>query len=231
MKRCAVGVALAAWFVVSCGVSSDEKKSDLGPTLNLASKKFVSIGEGLQESPAGITGTGTMVALAPLKAVKSASHYDIKGELREGGHLAFFSHSTKDGSGGVGIRFSNVAGVLKVALEGNGKVTDISSYFEGNSATELSYAIEVHNNESPAHIIVFGEHGEHEHGEHEHGEHEHGEHEHGEHGESEILFDSGDVAYGHGNGKGAYWSLSLENAVLADAVQEESHGHGSHGHD
>ena len=85
---------------------------------------------------------------------------------------------------------------------GNGASTDVSTSFSGRSATALSYRVEVHNDETPAHILVWPGDAT-------------------SFTEDTALLNSEDISSSHGNGAGSFWSIKLENSSVTSSLTRE----------
>lgn len=106
-----------------------------------------------------ITGTGSFVYQTKLDAIGSESSHALSFSLKEGAQLNFVVYSDPSLGQGLEFSFSRNGTLLKALIVKNGELAtalDISSELSNiNASRVINLQIDVHNSESPAHILVW----------------------------------------------------------------------------
>jgi hypothetical protein len=152
----------------------------------------------LSSSPASLSGTGVAVFNAPLSGLKSKNSYALAFALTDGGSVTLQANSTNRAANGLAIRFSRSGETLSVKMIAGGAETDVSSKFTGIKASDaLSFQIDVHNDETPAHVLVWTG---------------------ADFSEDAALLNSESAGFeAPGNGNGSFWGLELMGATVTSA--------------
>ncbi len=168
--------------------------------------------DGLAVTESKIEGQGSLLFDQSFSEFRTGASYALDFSLVEGGRLTLVSHGHDDLSGGFELEFQRRGsgpGSLKVTLRASGRSLDtinahgIDMFGGMDAAGPLRFQIDVHNNESPAHLLVwsrllsdnFAE-------------------------DQALLNTEDDVDLSHGSpgiGVGTRWGLRLENAILTRA--------------
>lgn len=188
---------LIALFVVTlfgCGGAGNTNGDKVG------GQSYTEVGSGtLNKSGSTISGTGSIVFLSPLSAVSSNHNFQASFSLEDAGSLTLVAYSGNHLENGTSIKFLRQGTLLKVALINGGAEHDVSAKFSDfDASSSLSFFADIHNSESPAHILIwpgsatdFSE-------------------------DSAILNTEGDGG-SSGNGSGTFWGFTLNKASLTQA--------------
>lgn len=190
-------VLISSLLVFGCGSSGGSGGSNNAQFSGLS---YVEIGSGsLTKSSTSISGTGTIAFVDPLSAVSSGHNFHSTFSLQDGGSIALAGFATNNLDNSVSIRFSRVGSVLNVVLLADGGQTDVSASFASVDASgAISVYVDMHNNESPTHILVWPGSAT-------------------AFDETTTLFNSEDDGAAPGNGAGTYWGFTLNQATLTQA--------------
>jgi len=180
-----------------------------------------------------VEGTGTIRYNTPLSSSSDNINININFRLNEAGAIVLKTHGDETLSNAVSLRFERKNEELFLNLGGE-HVEDL----EIDATGDIELSIDIHNSETPAHVIVWNgtssanpkdaafnsaEDHDHEHGHDEEGEHddhdEEGDHDHEDHDadheddEDHDHEETVEIA----NGKGTFWGIQLINAKLIKA--------------
>ncbi len=201
MVRNVLVLALAFLFS-ACGSSSNDS-GDSNKTISLNDTDYVLVESGtLESSDSAIAGTGSFVQNTPLEGIESGNNFQLSATLEEGSSITLYANGSAKNANGLSIEFANNSGSLSVTASKSGTDVDISSSFAGKSATVLSYYLDIHNDESPAHVLIWNgiETG---------------------FDEEDALFNSEEDGEMPGNGAGTYFGVSMTDASLTKLTQAE----------
>lgn len=195
-----IGTRLTLLFIVSLLFGCSGRTGNTA-TETLGGQKYIVVTPGdLAKSDANLTGTGSIVFNTPLSETASKNSYRLFFTLQDGGDLSLIANSTNKLQSGVSVKFSRNGAVLKVELLAVDKTTDVSAQFATlNAADKLGFQIDVHNDESPAHILVWSTNTTFE-------------------DSTALLNSEGAGLEAPGQGAGAFWGVSLTKASLTEAV-------------
>lgn len=198
---------LSAPILVSCG--GDEDSSDPAPVKEgkVDATPFLLLSEsGLSLEGTTLEGSGSAIAKSPLGEVKDGKNLAVTFSVAEGGSLSIRAFSDKTLAGGVALTLTRKGASLAAKLEAAGKSVDVSKSFTAFDASgEMSLLLDVHNDETPAHVLAW------------------------KGGvatpsDSNSIFNSEKAGDGEspGNGKGTFWGLVLSKAVVTSASSAEA---------
>jgi hypothetical protein len=192
-------------FVLSCG--KKDNSTSVSDTGNVGGTEFIKQNSSaLSFANGGVTGTGQLVAKLPADEVGGEKNFALSFSLQDRGSLVLDAFSTNTLTNGVKVKFERTAAALKVSIIMGITSVDVSSKFSGVNATGvMTILVDVHNGESPAHVIAWftntasssASNADYE---------------------SERDEDLGAVP---GRGEGTFWGLTLDNATVSQAVAGE----------
>ena len=103
-----------------------------------------------------LSGTGTVIFDAPLTAIGESSSHRVSFLLAESGSMTLVLYANSESESGLNIEFSRTGKALRVVATKGTERTDLSRYFPGVDASRLlDYQIDIHNDENPAHVLVW----------------------------------------------------------------------------
>lgn len=195
---------IAVSLLTACGRDGVENPvADGANTTLMNGQQLLLTGSDIAGIQNKLIGTGKAVATAPLKGgTESGQHFAMSLSLEEGGSVTLFSHADNALENAVEIKITRAGDKLAVSVNGQDHSTEFSKV---DATQDFDIAIDIHNNEEPAHIVVWtGTAIE----------------------ENEVLNleDSG------ANGTGAFWGVELTNAEVSIQVADPKHDH-DHEHD
>ena len=177
-------------LVAACG----GKKSGDGGNQQQGGADYNKVSGTIENDNGSLTGDGQLVFIDSLGSTDAQKSFGLTFSLENGASLTIHTFSSNKLEGGLDFEFKRNANNVVLKIDGVEIKNDIGVGSDG----ALSVALEVHNNESPAHLIV-------------------------EVGGSEI-YDG--TQGGWTQGGGVYWGLTLKNAVVSDkSVGPPKHGH------
>lgn len=113
--------------------------------------------ENLNFTDSGVTGTGKILALSALTSDKGSA-FKISLKLEDNGSVVLHSFTDNKLQNGFDVSIARQGGKLKFTLMSAGKSIDYSE-IEGiaaiNAIEEIALVMDIHNNESPAHFILW----------------------------------------------------------------------------
>jgi hypothetical protein len=143
-----------------------------------------------------------------LPSADSGQSYALDFSLEEGGCLDLVSHSNENLANGWEMQFCRQgtgAGSLKVTIFANGERRDtkknetVEAFAGFDASSPLKLQIDVHNNESPAHALVWSRQITED------------------FSEAAAIFNSEEFDNSPGNGSGKRWGLRLNKATVTRA--------------
>jgi hypothetical protein len=199
--RCASFIIASLLLVVSCGKkSSNSPMPDSG---KLGDTEFVIQNSStLTFATEGMSGSGQVLARLPADELAGEKNFALSFTLQEGGSLTLGAFTTNTLVNGIQLKFERNANALKVSVSKGSVSIDVSSKFSSINASGLiSVLVDVHNGESPAHVIAWSTNIENPSASN-------------ADYESERDEDLGTIP---GQGEGTYWGLILKNAKVSKA--------------
>ncbi len=194
MKRhCFVMASLLVLTASGCGKDSG---SGSPGGLKLNGKDYVAVDDSaLEHKSTEVKGTGSFVFVDPTK--DDGNDFAVSFLLDEGGTLGLVTYGDDKLENGVTIRFTRAQEKLHVALVAGTAETDASEKFASIKASEeLKFFVDSHNDESPAHIIIWSQ---------------------DQTDLSQPVLNSEEGFKSPGNGTGSVWGLKLKGATVKGA--------------
>ncbi len=189
-----LGVAVA---LVGCSAV----KQTVGiPTQSLNNVAYTVLSDSsLVNGGTNVSGNGTIIFNAPLSSISSGHSYALTFTLQNNGSLTLASHSSNALANAFSVKFLREGSVLKVSMIASGTTKDISSSFSSVSAiAPITLQIDIHNDESPVHMLAWTG---------------------SVYTETAAAFNSEESGNeSPGNGMGQYWGLVLAGAKVTNAV-------------
>jgi hypothetical protein len=182
---------------IGCGGGSSNNPATSVTTKKLGSLGYVELpNSSLKTNVDGsVEGSGLIAFTQPLSELRSKQHIKVSFELQDGGSLTLNSNANTKLEEAVAIKFTREGEALRVLFIAEGNQTEISEKFSGIDArTILNFEIDVHNNETPAHILIWAPGSD--------------------YSEESALVNSEDGYEVPGNGKGTFWGFTLEQGKV-----------------
>lgn len=202
-----VAVISSLAFMNSCTKASESANNKPIKEGKIGATSFLLISDsGLSLTDTWIQGSGSALAKDPIGEIKSDKNIEISFNLDEGGSVTLSAFGSKKNESGVAFSFLRKDKVLTVIVEAAGKNSNISKNFMAfDASNEVSLIVDVHNGESPAHLLVWKGGTENP-------------------TETNALFNSKKAGDGEspGNGTGTFWGLNLSNAAVKTASIAEA---------
>ncbi|HET9238959.1 MAG TPA: hypothetical protein VFO10_17000 [Oligoflexus sp.] len=201
MKHLHALTALALFTAVGC--KKDEDKTTDLPQGSFAEQKYYLLETGdLQQGDDRLQGSGALVFASPLNAIQSQDNFALEFTIAEGGSLSLVTHSDSSLSDGLTVQFERAGTELISSLKADGAGTGDNVLSGVDASGPISLAVDVHNNETPAHVLIWNA-------------------VNGSYEENEALYNSEDDADAPGVGKGTLWGLVLRNATVKKVERGE----------
>jgi len=154
----ALGVMFAAIVISASGCSKkDSDAATCSGGYQLESLCFKGqTNANLVFSSGSLSGTGSAVAVEPLsEKTAGGRNIAISFSIQDGGSFELRTFARNDLSGGIDIKFSRSSGKLNMSFK-QGETASSAKELEGiDASAEVKLFIDVHNDESPAHVIVW----------------------------------------------------------------------------
>jgi hypothetical protein len=186
-----------------CACGGDYK--DPESSLSFGSQKLGVIGGSLSVTEAVIRGSGAVIFDSRHSGFQSAGSYALDFSLEEGGSLKVVSHAGDQLEGGFELEFRRSGSgpdSLRVSLRAQGSAWTATNQFAGIDAGQaIRLQADVHNGESPAHILVWSRAGGEDFSR-----------------EKAVLNSAEEIDGSPGIGTGARWGLVLERASVTRAI-------------
>jgi len=140
-------------LLASCGGDYPESEEEGVP---FGSDKVRAISGTLDISAGAIQGSGSALFNSRYETFQSGGSYALDFTLADGGSLTLVSHANSSLSGGFELLFRRDGAALKVSLHAQGSSWEATTQFNAIDASgALRLQVDVHNDESPAHIVVW----------------------------------------------------------------------------
>lgn len=190
-------------LIAAAGCKKDEDKTTDLPQGSFAEQTYYVLETGdLERSEALLQGSGALVFASPLNAIQSQDNFALEFTLGEGGSLALVTHADSSLSDGLIVQFEGAGSELISRLTADGAGTGDNVLSGVDASGPISLAVDVHNNETPAHVLIWNA-------------------VNGSYAEDEALYNSEDDADAPAVGKGTLWGLVLRNAVVTKVERGE----------
>ncbi len=151
----------------------------------------------LQRADTHLKGSGAVAFKQPLGELGSKKSYDLAFTLDDGGSVTLITQADQKLENGVVLVFTRVGAGLSVALGAAGQIGEAKPLDGVDAASALRIVVDVHNDESPAHVLVWAD---------------------AEFGEEKAVFNSEEDGPTPGQGTGTFWGLRLAKAQVTTAV-------------
>lgn len=142
MKKFILLFAIPA--LAACGGGYNPDKDLARQAIELGDSSYLDLGNG----------RGVMTSTA--STVSSGANFEIQFSIADQGRLVLYTYANNDLSAGLEFVFTRQGSTLNVFLRQQGTEQDLSSLFASvNAAETLTFNIDVHNNERPAHVLMW----------------------------------------------------------------------------
>lgn len=193
--------------LAGCGGGSNPDRSETATqTVGTEAMVVASGSDTLTFSSGSVSGTGSVRTTSPFTTVDGEGNFSLTMTLQEGGKVTLVAFSDTSLASGVEIEFSrpSSAGTLGVTLKYGTTTYDASSAFAGvDASAAFKIAVDVHNVEKPAHIIMWNDTA-------------------GTADADDFVFNTGTVSGSSpGDGKGTYWGVRLETATVSALAKSD----------
>lgn len=195
---------IAALITLSaCGGGHNPDKDNLSKAITVGDASYYDLGVGKGLMTEGIS------------SVDGGANFEYRFRLDDGGTFTAVTFANSTLNHGITIRISRVGSRLNVFATAQGSTQDWSPLFSTvNAAEEVILTMDIHNNESPAHILIWSGS------------------KNPAMNRTNTLYnsaeDSVDLDYdgAPGNGTGRAWGFQLEGATLINArISEPQDSH------
>lgn len=142
----------------SCGRPSNPGFAKPTPAISpvIGDSHFVAIDRTLTQVGPAVEGSGRIRSATDLESTKSRIHYELKFYLSEGGSLELSAFSSSLLDQGVHLTFSRNGHSLMFNAKADGAKMAVDSKFEKvDAAKTIHLEIDVHNDENPAHVVIW----------------------------------------------------------------------------
>jgi hypothetical protein len=190
-----VSIVVGVSLLSGCG-------SDSGTASVLNGTEYIVVSAGdMTRTATTLSGSGSVVIKAPLSELASKNSYRLTFTLQDGGTVSLVTNSTTSLTGGVTLKFTRTGTTLGATLLAGSGSTDVSGQFTGvDASSTLTYQVDVHNDESPSHILLWDSTVT-------------------SFTEAAARLNSEDAGLNTpGQGTGTYWGLVLSKATVTEAV-------------
>lgn len=144
--------------LTACGgdYKDPEQATDSGKDPQFGSQKVRVVNGSLNVGPGSIQGSGALIFDSRYSEFKSSGSYAVDFSLEDSGSLTLVSHSNEKLAGGFELEFRREGAALKATLRAQGNSWSATSQFASvNAAEVVRLQMDVHNDESPAHVVVW----------------------------------------------------------------------------
>lgn len=190
-----MAAALALTLVSGCGETSKKKDAAKGER-SLGGQNYVVVEDGgLAEGE--LSGTGKIAFLAPV--ADEAAAYEFTFSLEDKGSVSLVVNAAQGLANGITLKLTRNGTKLAASTTTPKGMIDVSAEFASLDASgTISLVADVHNNEKPAHILVWTAGGPMT--------------------EDDTIFNSDLDGVTTGNGTGRVWGLELVGAKVTAAA-------------
>lgn len=194
MKNYYPAVILTMAILGACG-SDSGGGSDSGYKLGDSSYMVVDGGT-LSHKGTSISGVGSVAFVDPTK--NKDNSYAVQFDLQDNGSLSLTANAAEGLKNGITIKFTRSGSTLAAVLQKETTEVDISSQFKTIDATKgLSFQVDIHNSESPTHILVWSG---------------------SDFSEANAIFNSENGPKSPGQGSGNIWGFVLKDASVSSVT-------------
>ncbi len=193
--------------LTACGGDyKDPETAAGGKEAEFGSQKVRVVSGALEVSGSAIQGTGAVIFNSRYDQFKSGGSYALDFTLGDGGSVTVVSHANETLSSGFEMEYRREGAALKAALRAQGNTWSAGNNFNAiDAAGQLKFQIDIHNDESPSHVIVWNRLA-------------------GDNfaAPNAVLNSAEEVDGSPGIGTGTRWGLVLKNASVTRADRSES---------
>ena len=198
MRKMMFAVSLCAMTAASC--KKDETKTTSRIQGTLGGKTYYVVDSGdLERSENSIKGAGSLVFSSPLAQISSKDDFLLKFTLQDSGSVELVTHSDGSLAHGVSVLLTREGTALNAVLKAKGAETAPKALGDIDAARNVALAIDVHNDEDPAHILIWNTDKD-------------------AFNEGDAVLNSENDEAAPGQGSGTAWGLILQKATLTEAV-------------
>ena len=151
----------------------------------------------LQRTVSQVKGSGSLAFKDPIGAISSRKSYTLNFTLVDAGSLKLVVNADEKLSNGVSILLSRSASALSATLSFAGTSAAAKTLAGVDAASAINLMIDIHNDESPAHILIWSG---------------------SDFTQAKALLDSERDGATPGQGRGNYWGLVLNKATVTSGV-------------
>jgi hypothetical protein len=180
--------------LLGCG-KDDGGGSNADGKLGAANYVVLESGD-LQRGSDKLSGSGAVAFKEPVGEIGAKKSYTLTFSLQDGGSLVLLAQGAKSLENSVELKFSRAAGELKATLSAAGKNAEPKLLAGVDAASDsVTLTIDIHNDESPAHVLVWSGN---------------------DFAEEKALLNSEEDTPGQGSG--TFWGLRLVKATVTSAL-------------
>jgi hypothetical protein len=196
-------LAILSFLVLSaCNSSKDDSVSGTTP-YTLGKSKYYTVSSGdLTNDGDSVSGTGSIIFEAPIDSIKTGIHVELDGTIGDSGSITLIAFSDRSLENGIELKFSRDDDKLDAVVIANGKTENLSDAFADQSVSEVGLSFDIHNDEAPAHVLVWPASSP-------------------GFGEDDTIYNSEDGPQTPGNGNGPYWGMHMSKATVTKAEISE----------
>lgn len=192
------GVSLSLWMS-GCSKSDSDNNSAQAIEGSLDGVSYiVADGSGLERSDTQLSGQGKVLFKNPLGEIGSKDDFALEFQLEDGGQLELLTHTDSAGNSGVSAVITREGAVVSIAWSAGGTVSEKKALEGIDAAGVIHLAIDIHNDETPSHNLVWDGSGN-------------------SFGEEDALSNSEEDFASPGKGSGTFWGLNLSKATVLSA--------------
>ena len=185
-------------FLISCGSSVQQSNSSNDQGQNKIGSEdgydVISDEKPEKTDDGTISGSGSMIFTESLGSTDAQRNFQLTATLDEDSSVTVHTFADKKLQNGIDFQFTRKSDQASIKVNG----TPFDDKVSLDSSGQFSVSLDVHNNESPAHLIIESA--------------------------GKELYNG--TSGGWSNGGGKFWGLTLDEAEVIDArVDDAKHGH------
>jgi len=199
MKLKFFSFSLVILSIFGCGKDDKKDTSALIEGSFAGSSYFVIDAGDLVRSESQIKGSGSIVFKSPLASTDAKTNYNLTFSLEDGGSVELVAQSDGSLNKGVSVILTRAGTALNASLKADDVTTEVKVLSGISAAGVVTISIDVHNDESPTHILLWNGTAD-------------------DFAEDAALLNSEADAETPGQGKSTAWGLVLAKATLTSAT-------------
>jgi len=204
----ALNLMLLLLALTACGgdYKDPEEAVGSGKEIQFGSQKVRVVSGSLNVVSGSIQGSGGLIFDSRYEEFKSGGSYGVDFSIDDGGSLTVVSHSNESLASGFELEFRREGASLKATLRAQGNSWSATNQFAAvNAAGVVRLQMDVHNDESPAHVVVWDQTASGD-----------------DFSENRAILKSNEEVDGSpGIGTGTRWGLKLNKATITRAERSE----------